>query len=70
MRKPARLERRLEHVAPRAVALPLLGDVRVVAERGDHRGLHGRRRDEPEVLARGEQLADEVAAARRRTPAR
>ena len=45
--------------ASRGVPRPLRGDVVVVAERGDHRGLHRRGNDHPGVLADLEQLRDQ-----------
>src|SRR5690606_12165913 len=51
-----------ERVAAAAVQLLLRRDVLLVAERRDHRGLHGGRRHETEVLAHREQLAHELTA--------
>ena len=54
-------------LAPRGVALALLGDVGVVAERRDHRRLHRSRDDQPGVLAHLEQRARRSRDRRRRS---
>ena len=64
MRKPAPSRAAQHGLAARAVPLALDAHVRVVAEGGDHRRLHGRGRHQSEVLAHREQLADHVAASR------
>jgi len=58
-----RLERGQHRGAPGAIAFALLGDVPIIAESGDHGVLHRSGRHESGVLARREQLVDEVGAA-------
>ena len=53
------LERRLQRRTTGRVAGVLLHGVLVVVERGDHRALLGTGHHQPEVLAYGEQLADD-----------
>ncbi len=60
-------QRRPQGVAASRIARPLLGHVLLVTQRGNHGGLHRRRRDHAGVLAHREQLADQRRVAAHET---